>query len=92
MSDGLLMTVSIRNARPFFQVLLDPAVLVGEVHLHLGARVEHPGPELLDGGPTAPVTAEHGMDLGGSADPDVVGNERFEEPAGPARVIEHHRA
>jgi len=77
---------------PFLEVLLDPAVLVGEVHLHFGARAEDPSAELLRRCATTPVATEHDMNLLGSADADVVGDQRFEERAGAARIIEHHRA
>ena len=77
---------------PFLEVLLDAAVLVGEVHLHLGAGTEDAGAELVGGGATTPVPAEHGVHLVGSADADVVGDQSFKEAAGPTRVVEDHRA
>jgi hypothetical protein len=73
------------------QVLLDAGVLVGEVHLHLGARAEDPGAEgLLGGG--ADLAGEQDRDLLGPADTDVVGHQGLNEPAGPARVVKHDRA
>lgn len=77
---------------PFLQVLFHPAVLVGEVHLHLGSGAEHPGPELLGRRTAAPVAAKHGMDLFGPTDADVVRHERLEEPPRPSRVVQHERA
>ena len=67
-------------------------MLVGEVHLHVGAGLEDPGPELLRGRATPRFAAEHGVDLVGAADADVVGDERFEEPPGPAGVVQHEGA
>jgi len=61
---------------PFFEVLLDAAVLVGEVHLDFGARAEDPGAELFRRGAATPVAAEHGMNLVWAADADVVGDKR----------------
>ena len=73
------------------EVLLDPAVLVGEVDLDVAAGGEDPGPEQRLGR-LADLAGEHHRDLLGPADVDVVGDERFEEAAGAARVVEHERA
>src|SRR5664280_2860134 len=53
---------------PFLQILLDTAVLVAEVHLHLGAGAEDPGPEGLGGGATPAAPTENGVDFMGTAD------------------------
>ncbi|HTX00814.1 MAG TPA: hypothetical protein VMD59_18680, partial [Acidimicrobiales bacterium] len=45
---------------PFFQVLLDAGMLVGEVEVNLGARREDPGAERSCAGASAPVAAEDG--------------------------------
>lgn len=85
------MTVSILRALPSFKFLLDPAVLEGELELHLGASPEDAAPEdprcaLGD------AAGEHGGDLVRSADADVVGHQRLEEAAGPAGIVEDQRA
>ena len=77
---------------PFFQILLDAAVLVGEVDPHLGAGGEHPGAEGLGGGPAPAVSPEDGVDLVGTPDADVVLDQGLEEPPGPARVVEDQGA
>ena len=77
---------------PFLQVLLDAGVLVAEVDVDLGAGGEDPGAR------TVPLVLRRtwrpkmSRDLVGAADADVVGDERFEEAAGPAGVVEHQRA
>jgi hypothetical protein len=91
MSDGLLMTVSMRRALPSFRYL-DAAVLVAKVHLHLGPRAEDPGREGLSSGAATTVAPEHGVDFVGAPDADVVGDERLEEASGSARVVEDERA
>src|SRR6266508_5992958 len=73
------------------QVLLDAGVLVGEVHLHLGARAKDPGAEGLLGGGTD-LAGEQDRDLLGPADTDVVGHQGLKEPAGSARVVKDDRA
>src|SRR5204863_3969333 len=77
---------------PFFEVLLDAAVLVAKVHLHRRARPEDAGREWLFAGDTPAVAAEHGVHLVWPADADVVGDQRFEEATGPAGIVEHQRA
>ena len=76
---------------PFLQVLLDAAVLVAELDLHLGTRSEHASAEQMVAS-TTDLPGEHGGDLMGTADADVVGDEGLEEAAGPPGVIEHQRA
>ena len=56
---------------PIFEVLLDPAVLVGEVDLDFGAGREDPAPEWLGGGGADLAGEGHGH-LVGPADVDVV--------------------
>src|SRR5664280_14371 len=77
---------------PFLQILLDTAVLVAEVHLHLGAGAEDPGPEGLGGGATPAAPTENGVDFMGTADADVVLDQGLEEAACPAGVVEDQRA
>jgi hypothetical protein len=72
---------------PFFQILLDPAVLVAKIHPDLGPCTEDPGGEGLGRGPAATVAPKDGMDLVGSADADVVLDQGLEEPSGPARIV-----
>ena len=80
-----MITVSMRRAT---------AVLVAEVEVDLDTGVEDSGlVRVLGAGSTnAGLVAEHDVDAFGSSDVDVVGYERFEEPAGAARVIEHQGA
>ena len=73
------------------EVLLDARVLVAEVDPDLGAGGEDPGLVAMLGR-SPQLTGEDHRDLFGAADPDVVLNERFEEAAGAARVVEHERA
>jgi hypothetical protein len=77
---------------PFFQILLDAAVLVGEVHLHLCPRSEHSGLGRQQGTSTAFGGNEHRSDLFGAPDTDVVGDEGLEEASGPAWVVEDQSA
>jgi hypothetical protein len=78
---------------PFFQVLLDPAVLEPEVHVHLGARREDAGlMGVLGARPSPAAVTEHDADPLGPADVDVVSDQRLEEAAGPARVVKHEGA
>src|SRR5262245_53879546 len=66
------------------EVLLDTGVLVGEVHLYLGARPKDPGAEgFLGGG--ADLAAKQDGDLLGPADANVVGHQGLKEPSGAAR-------
>src|SRR4051812_12386760 len=85
MSDGLLMTVSMRSAPVFLEVLLDAAVLVGEVDVDVGAGAEDPRLRRQRSQGASPGGDEHGSDLLGGADADVVVDEGLEEPSGPAR-------
>jgi hypothetical protein len=55
-------------------------VLVAEVHLDLGAGCEHSGGEGQAGGAAAAIPAEHGVDLMGSTDADVVGARASKKP------------
>jgi hypothetical protein len=76
---------------PFFQVLLDAAVLVGEVHVHFGARREHPlAVGLADR--ASELAGEHHRHLLGPTDADVVSHEGLEEAPRPARVVEDEGA
>ena len=75
---------------PFFQVLLDAAVLVTKVHLHLGPGAEHPGREGLLGR-LAHLAGEDDRNFLGTANPHVVGDEGLEEPPGPAGVVKDER-
>ena len=81
------MTVSILSARPSLEVLLDPAVLVGEVDLDFGAGREDPAPEWFLGGLADLAGEDHGH-LVGSADGDVVGHQGLEERPGLAGRVE----
>jgi hypothetical protein len=72
---------------PFFEVLLDTRMLVGEVQLHLGSRTEQSGAERFLGG-LAHLAGEDHRHLGGPSDANVVGHERLEEAAGASGVVE----
>ena len=74
-----------------FEVLLDARVLEDHVHLDLGARREYAGAvEALGAVRALGVRpgGEHRGHLLRAADADVVGDQRLEETAGPARVVE----
>jgi hypothetical protein len=73
---------------PFLEALLHPAVLVGEVDVEVGARAENPGLRRQRGPGASPGGDEHGPDLFGAADADVVGDQGLKEPPCPARVVE----
>lgn len=61
---GRLVDDGLNKKRPpFIQVLLDPAALVAEVHLHLGAGREDLCSERLGGGRTPAVAAEYHVDI-----------------------------
>ena len=75
-----------------FQVLLDPRVLVEDVHDHaLVGRVDD---RAVDGGAEGPggvaadPAAEDDLDVLRAAEVKVVGDERLEEQPGPARGVE----
>jgi hypothetical protein len=71
-----------------FEVLLDAGVLVAKVDPDVGAGGEDPGLVGMLGRP-AQVSGEHERDLLGTADPDVVLHEGFEEAARATRSVEH---
>ena len=75
---------------PGVQILLDPKVLVAEVHADLGPGAEDPlAVDVL--GRTTQRSREDHCDLAGAADPDVVLEEGLEERSGPTRVVEDER-
>ncbi len=67
--------------------LLDAAVLVAQVHSHLGAGREHP-PDVGVLGGTAELAGKDHRHLVGTPDANVVGDQGLEEAPCPARVIE----
>jgi hypothetical protein len=71
--------------------LLDPAALVAQVELDVGALGEHPRAKDPRGG-LADLTGEHHRDLLGAAHPDVVGHQGLKECPGPAGSVEHDGA
>ena len=72
-----------------FEVLLDAAVLVAKVDPDVGAGGEDAG-AVAGLGRAAQRAGEDDRDLFGAADADVVGDERLEEAAGAAWVVEDH--
>ena len=91
MSDGLLMTVSMRSALPSLRYCLTRLCLYAK-----SIFTSVPGPKIRVRNWPAVVrrtcAAEDGVDSFGAADADVVGDERFEEPPGPAGVVQHEGA
>jgi hypothetical protein len=71
--------------------LLDPAALVAQVELDVGALGEHPRAKDPRGG-LADLTGEHHRDLLGAAHPDVVGHQGLKECPGAAGSVEHDGA
>jgi len=75
-----------------FEVLLDPRVLVEDVDDHaLVVAAVDGGPEGAPG-VAADLAAEDDLHVGGPAEVEVVGDERFEEAAGVAGCVEHDGA
>ena len=75
-----------------FEVLLDARVLVEDVDDHaLVVMAVDRGPKHPFGG-GADLAAEDDLDVGGTADVKVVGDQRLEESAGVAGCVEHDGA
>ena len=90
MSAGLLMTVSMRSALPSLRYCLTRLCLNRKSMWTSVPGVKIAGlVRMLGAGPAAAAVPEHDVDPFGTADVDVVGDERFEERAGPAGIIEH---
>jgi hypothetical protein len=62
-SSGSLTTVSMRSARPSFEIQLDAAVLIGEIEPHLGAFCEDAGAEDALCVALNPTSEQHGDDV-----------------------------
>ena len=76
---------------PFFEVLLDPRVLVEDVDDDVHATRDHPGRKRAVGVGSDPTTEDQ-LHFVGAAQIEVVGNECLEEAAGPSGCIEHQGA
>src|SRR5262249_56068993 len=73
------------------QVLLDPGVAVEDVDGHLSAAVDELGGKCALG-VLAHLTAEDELDLVGSTQVQVVGDQALDEAAGSARGLPHQGA
>src|SRR6266511_1563741 len=76
---------------PVLEVLLEAGMLVADVELDIAAGGEDAGAERLPGR-LAHLAGKDDGQLLGAADVDVVGHQRLEEAACPARVVEDERA
>src|SRR5262245_33610347 len=74
-----------------FEIQLDTAVLVGAVDAHLGAFGKHAGAKDALGVALYATSKQHRHD-GGSANADVVGDQRLEEGTGSSRCVQDERA
>ena len=89
---AILVTTALLPLTAENQVLLDAAVLVAEVHLHLGPGAEDPGREGLSGGATTRGRARTRRGPRGGGRCRCCLDERLEEPSGSARVVEDEGA